>query len=191
MKLIIDLEAHMRQFIWPRVGKYLEKFQALQPKNSLTNVPYDTFEYRSISSNESLVTCLESFRNTIDNGVIRNGNNLHSEFRNSSPNEIVTASDELVSIISTTNDSNSYKDIDFSCISSLEFPSSEVRASRHISKEGSECSAPLFNDELARLIEDMILVLEDPYRSVEHLPDIKDLEVNLDYQEVTRALSIV
>ena len=37
----------------------------------------------------------------------------------------------------------------------------------------------------------MILVLEDPYRSVENLPDIKELEVNLDYQEVTRALSII
>lgn len=191
MKLIIDLEANMRQFIWPRVGKYLEKFQALQPKKSLSNIPYDTLEYRSISSSESLFTCSESFRYTMDNEIIRNGNNLHSEFRNRSPNEIVIVSDELVSIISTTNDTNSYRDIDFSCISSLEFPSSEIRPSRHISKEGSECSAPLFNDELAGLIEDMILVLEDPYRSVENLPDIKELEVNLDYQEVTRALSII
>ena len=191
MKLIIDLEANVRQFIWPRVGKYLEKFQGLLPKNSISNIPYDTLEYRNSSSDESLVTCSESFRNTIDNGVIRNGNNLRSGFRNSSPNEIVLVSDELVSIISTTNDTNSYKDIDFSCISSLEFSSSEIRPSRNISKEGSECSAPLFNDELARLIEDMILVLEDPYSSVEHLPDIKELDINLDYQEVTRALSIV
>lgn len=188
MKLMIDLEANVRQFIWPRVGKYLEKFQALQPKKSLSSIPYDTLEYRSISSNESLVTCYESFRNTMENGV-KNGNN--PGIPNRSPNEIVIVSDELVSIISTTNDTNSYKDIDFSCISSLEFPSSEIKPSRHISKEGSECSAPFFNDELAGLIEDMILVLEDPYRSVDQLPDIKELEINLDCHEVTRALSIV
>ena len=188
---MIDLEANVKQYIWQRLGKSLEKFQALQSKKSLSNIKYDSLEYSSsFSTNESLVTCSEKFSNTMDSELIINENNPHSRFRNPSPKEIFIVNDELVSIISTTNDTNSYKDIDFSCISSLELQSSENKPSRHISKEGSDYSDPLFNDELAGLIEDMILVLEDPYRSVENLPDIKELEVNLDYQEVTRALSI-
>lgn len=190
MKLIIDLEANMRQFIWPRVGKYLEKFQASQSKTSHLSISHDSLEYRSISSNESLVTCSESFRNIGDNKYIGEGDNLNSEFKTCSPSELIIVGDELVSIISTTNDTNSYKDIDFSCISSLEFPSSEISPCKQSSKEELEPSSPLFNDAIARLIEDMILVLEDPGRQVDDLPEIMELERDLDYQEVTKALSI-
>lgn len=190
MKLIIDLEENMRQFIWPQVGKYLEKFQASQSKSSHLSISYNPLEYESISSSESLVTCSESFRNIGDNMFIGEGDNLNTEFKTCSSNELIVVGDELVSIISTTNDTNSYKDINFSCISSLEFPSSEIGPLKHSSKEELEPSAPLFNDEIARLIEDMILVLEDPGRSVDNLPEIKELERDLDYQEVTKALSI-
>jgi len=180
----------MRQFIWPRVGKYLEKFQTSLSKTSYLSISCDSFEYRTISSNESLVTCSESFRNIADNESFGEGDRQNSEFKTCSPNELIIVGDELVSIISTTNDTNSYNDIDFSCISSLDIPSSENGAYKHGSTEEIEPLSPLFNDAIASLIEDMILVLEDPSKQVDNLPEIEELERDLDYQEVTEALSV-
>lgn len=190
MKLIIDLETNMRQFIWPRVGKYLEKFQTSLSKTSYLSISCDSLEYRSVSSNESLVTCSESFRNIGDNDCFGEGDRQNLEFKTCSPNELIIIGDELVSIISTTNDTNSYNEIDFSCISSLDIPSSKDGASKHGSTEEIDPLSPLFNDAIASLIEDMILVLEDPSKQVDNLPEITELERDLDYQEVTEALSV-
>lgn len=164
MKFIINLEENMRQFIWLRVSKYLERLQGPQSKKLFSNIPFDTLEYTSISSNESLFTCCENFKDTMNKESIRSGNNLHSKYQVCSLSEMIMVSDEHLSTISITNDSNSYKEY--------------------------EHFDPLFNDEIAGLINDMILVLEDPRISIDNLPEIRELDGNLDYQEVTRALSI-